>query len=46
VWGGSSAQFHMADRPVDDPEVFSAEDAVMSRLPTNLLRPGPRLSGT
>lgn len=46
VWGGSSAQFLMADRPVDDPEVFPAEDEVMSTVPSNLLLPGPRLSGT
>lgn len=50
VWGGSSAaaewQFHMADRRVDDPEVLPAKDEVMSAVPTNLLLPGPRLSGT
>lgn len=50
MWGGSSAaaerQFHMADRRVDDPEVLPAKDEVMSAVPTNLLLPGPCLSGT
>ncbi len=36
----------MADHRVDDPEVLPAEDEVMSAVPTNLLLPGRRLSGT